>query len=157
MKETFRYPLFYTLQPILGMLFVVALYCVLLVYRRRDAGHDWVALIGFSLFVIFVMWKGLLTLRNRLRDPLTIDVNDAGIRAIHRSEKAVEMAWKDIATIETKKDRWRPGFEIVRITSRVAGIRIECNNQLGKYNLFKTIIMKQRENQAGIHQERPLT
>jgi hypothetical protein len=143
---TFKYSIFYILQPIIGTS-ILCLLLFLIIYLRPQhllQNYQFIPWTILLCFIIFSISKCLSIVLKRTKDPIRMKIDEKAVSAIYRNGKVIQILWDEIEKIQIRRDRWRFGAETIEITSKQDSKQIVCNDDLEKYKLFKNAIIEKK-------------
>jgi len=149
---TFKYSLFYILQPILGIGLVCLFLFASIFLKPLDLSknYQFIALIILICFFIFMIIKGVFIISKRTNEPSKIKVDDEAVSAIYRNGKVIEILWDDIKKIQIRRDRWRFGAESMEIISKENSREIIINDDINGYKILRSAIIDRKKERTEI-------
>jgi len=147
---TFRYSIFYVLQPIIGTV-ILCFVLVLMVYFRPEyfwQNYQFVPWTILLCFIISSILIGFSIILKRIKAPKKIRLNEKSISALYRNGKVIQILFDNIEDIRIRRSRWKLGQETIEISSKDSSGQIICDGDLQKYEVFRGIIIEKDKNKV---------
>ncbi len=142
MKREFRYSKFYVLQPMCAFVFM-SLFTACFVKEAFRPGQErgeivaWILLISFFLYVIV---RAVFRFFKVINDPVLFTIGPESILLAYRKNRRSEIRWEDINKMESRKNPWAIGHEVIEVTLKNGTKRTLCDNFLKQYKAFKLVL-----------------